>query len=63
MKMQSTMPTEGQFVAVWEHNNVLWSATYKWNEDGELLEFDYDEWLEVGGFHDIHPKEAIYLVG
>lgn len=32
----SKMPSEGQFVAMWEHKGVPWSATFKYNEYGGL---------------------------
>lgn len=52
MKLVTTQPTSGQFVAVWEYNGVLWSDTYMW-EDGKLYQYapdcegSEDEWLEV----------------
>lgn len=36
MKILYDMPTEGQFVAVWEHNGKTWSDTHK-IEDGDLF--------------------------
>lgn len=30
MNSQTTMPTEGQFVAVWEYNGEVWSDAFKW---------------------------------
>lgn len=74
MKMQSTMPTEGQFVAVWEYNDVLWSAVYKWDGD-VLLSYcldqgseDYDEFVNViegSGPSEFTLKKlrATYIVG
>lgn len=29
MNIVTTMPTSGQFVAVWEYAGVLWSETYR----------------------------------
>ncbi len=39
MKTLDSMPTTGQFVAVYEYNNEVWSSTYKW-EDGKLLTYN-----------------------
>lgn len=41
-----TMPTEGQFVAVWPVGEVVFSQTFMW-EDGELMAYDFtkDDWL------------------
>lgn len=36
MKQVDEMPTSGQFVAVWEFNNLAYSSTLKW-VDGVLF--------------------------
>ena len=54
MKTTTTEPTSGQFVAMWEHNGVLWSQNTKINSRGEREVFidAYDEnefgdeWIE-----------------
>ncbi len=33
IKKVKEMPKSGQFVGVWEHKGVIWSCTYKWEED------------------------------
>ena len=33
MKQVSEMPTNGQFVAVWMFNNLVYSATLKWIDE------------------------------
>lgn len=47
MKQVDKMPTSGQFVAVWEFNDRVWSCTYKWDDDGRLSQYYED--LESGG--------------
>lgn len=37
------MPTEGQFIAIWEYDNKIWSGTFKWI--GEKL-FEYQEYFK-----------------
>ena len=32
-----SMPTEGQFVAVWEYKGRIWSDTFKYNKQGKLV--------------------------
>lgn len=41
-----TMPTEGQFVAIWAVGYAPFSQTFMW-EDGELMAYDFtnDDWL------------------
>ncbi|QDH45633.1 hypothetical protein AAM22_gp58 [Pantoea phage vB_PagM_AAM22] len=36
-KQVLTMPTEGQFVAVWIGFDKVWSDTYKWEENSLLV--------------------------
>lgn len=48
------MPTEGQFVAVYEYNGYIWSGTYRYDEDGLIEEYslDIDDFTPVGGSGD-----------
>lgn len=49
-KMVKTLPTEGQFVAIWEHTNKVWSDTFRYVE-GILECYQYeafDEWSIIG---------------
>lgn len=41
-----TMPTEGQFVAIWAIGGAPFSQTFMW-EEGELMAYDFtkDDWL------------------
>ena len=32
-----SMPTEGQFAAVWEYKGRIWSDTFKYNKQGKLV--------------------------
>lgn len=36
-KQVFTMPTEGQFVAVWIGFDEVWADTYKWEENSLLV--------------------------
>lgn len=40
------LPCEGQFIAVWEHDGKIWSATLRWIK-GQLHMHDIerDEWV------------------
>lgn len=40
MKSVNKAPDTGQFVAIWQHNGVLWSGTYRWGDDGLLEEYN-----------------------
>lgn len=55
MKELKEMPTEGQFVAVYEYNGDIWSGAYQWDEDGCVTEYCLydDEFVPVGGMGDI----------
>jgi len=39
MKLTTTPPTSGQFIAVWEYNDLIWSDTFRFNKDGELEKY------------------------
>jgi len=57
MILLKEMPTSGQFVAVWEHNNRIWCSTYYW-QDGEL--FEWQEEYPV--LPDLLPMGAEYCI-
>lgn len=43
-----TVPTEGQFVAVWEYDGLAWSGTYKWINGHLFIADDHgEEWNRV----------------
>lgn len=48
MKEVKEIPKTGQFVAIWENENGIWSQAYKWSQKGVLLKYcDYrDEFDE-----------------
>lgn len=56
MKKVKDMPMTGQFVAVYEYNDQLWSGTYSWDEDGLITEYnlDIDDFEPVGGSGDVY---------
>jgi len=39
-----SMPTEGQFVAVWEYKGRIWSDTFKYNKQGKLVRL---RWADI----------------
>ena len=39
MKEVNEMPTDGQFIVLWEFDDLPWSMICKWNED-KLTEYD-----------------------
>lgn len=63
MKQVNEMPTEGQFVAMWEYNNKIWSDTFRW-VDGSLKisSKDGEDWYE----HQLYPgdicENAIFYI-
>ena len=57
MILVKEMPTDGHFVAVWEHNSRIWSKTYYWC-NGELF-----EWSEEYSVHpDSIPSDSEYCI-
>lgn len=56
MKQLTTMPEDGQFVAVYEYNDQVWSGSYLWDEEGLVTEYciHEDAFVPVGGMGDIH---------
>lgn len=62
-----TMPTEGQFVAIWAVGGAPFSQTFMW-EDGDLMAYDFtnDDWLpqcEHGySVRFLRDKYATYVV-
>lgn len=61
MILVKEMPTSGQFVAVWEYGDVLYSNSYMW-EDDYLVEYneEQDQWLSLCS--DGHLKAATFIV-
>lgn len=62
MKDYTTMPKEGQFIAVWEYDGNFWSGNYKW-VDGELCHLgnDTDIWEKAKGFPYEGQENVRYL--
>lgn len=61
MILVKEVPTTGQFVAVWEYGDVLYSNSYMW-EDDYLVEYneEQDQWLSIYG--NDHFKGAVFIV-
>lgn len=53
MNKLSAMPDDGQFVAIWRIDDVVFSATFL-HDDGELLAYDFmrDDWVFEHGYTD-----------
>ena len=51
MNKLSAMPDDGQFVAIWRIDGVVFSATFL-HDDGELLAYDFmrDDWVVEHGY-------------
>lgn len=64
MRAQYEMPESGQFVAVWEHNDRIWSATMKYDDYGDLIEYcpETDDWHRAQHFTD-DQSPVFLLVG
>ena len=41
MKIVNEVPTDGQFLAIWKHDGVVWSQTYRWIEGKCHLYYNY----------------------
>jgi hypothetical protein len=61
------MPLIGQFVAVYQYNGEVWSGTYRWDEDGLITEYcfndDDDYFSPVGGMGDYNSLPWVCNVG
>lgn len=45
MKMTTTRPTSGEFIAIWEYGGSIWSDTFRWEgEELEIYDCSQDEW-------------------
>lgn len=51
MNKSTVMPDDGQFVAIWRIDGVVFSATFL-HDDGELLAYDFmrDDWVLEHGY-------------
>lgn len=56
MKQVETMPTSGNFVAVWLHKGEVWSTSFHADEDGYYTA--YNE--ESDRFYDQSPDEEFF---
>jgi hypothetical protein len=53
MKRANEMPTEGQFLVVWEFNGLPWSSVYRYH-DGAMERYELakgDEWSSNNWIH------------
>lgn len=57
------MPEEGQFVAVWSYQDVVWSDTFRWI-DGELTQYkeEDDDFHDVEGSHPLYSADSIQFI-
>ncbi|MCK5612539.1 hypothetical protein KAR91_62285 [Candidatus Pacearchaeota archaeon] len=54
MKIVDEHPTEGQFIAVWEYDGVIWSEVRRWNNG--KLEAYYDPIYEEEPWRGTDPS-------
>ena len=65
MKTTTEMPSEGQFVAVWQWNGSPWASTYRMIDGSPQLYNEFtDEWKdEIGAFGSATPITYITEAG
>lgn len=62
-KPHKTMPTTGEFLAIWTFNDKVWSDKFKW-DDGELMYYNAEEDFyskESNGFPSQELENIIYV--
>ena len=64
MNKSTVMPDDGQFVAIWRIDGVVFSATFL-HDDGELLAYDFmrDDWVLEHGYteHALSEMGAVFF--
>jgi len=59
-------PTEGQFIAVWEHEGEIWSSTFDYDNENCLLHYVAsipDKWVHVGdGYNEVFSNGAEFYI-
>ena len=56
------MPTEGQFVAFWYNDGIIWAEIHRY-KDGKLQVFDCDcNWVETDCSEFYEEKGARFIV-
>lgn len=74
MKQVTTMPQEGQFVAVWDYNGKAWSKVLRWaivHDNGtgevrrtlELYDGYKDYWYEIKSYQDVYGTTIYFVAG
>lgn len=62
MRLQDTMPTEGQFVALWMNNGLLWSDTHRY-QNGVLQQLESNgKWVLAAPHRFYEAKSAKFAV-
>lgn len=63
MRRTKKMPKQGQFVAIWEYNGVLWSGVYKYIEDVIYRYNPYaDEFEQLGYSFEAYAENNVYFI-
>ena len=64
MNKSKSMPQDGQFVAIWRIDGVVFSATFL-HDDGYLLAYDFmrDDWVLEHGYteHALSEMGAVFF--
>jgi len=64
MNKLSAMPDDGQFVAIWRIDGVVFGATFL-HDDGYLLAYDFmrDDWVVEHGYTEqaLHEMDAVFF--
>jgi len=57
---KNEMPTSGQFVAMWEFDNQIWSRTLKWVDDVLMfLDIKTNEFVEDSSWPKFDPEDNV----
>lgn len=64
-KTKTTIPSSGQFIAIWKYNGKIWSSVYRWeNNSLYLVEHGGDDLIIVNNSEPILngcAENAVYI--
>ena len=63
MRTTSSMPSKGQFIAVWWHNGKLWSEVLRWEKAQSLVVYTTDNDWANANIEFYERKCATYITG
>ena len=62
MKLVDHMPSDGQFVAIWENNGEIWADTLRTKNGKHQVMESNGEWRDCACTVFLHEKQAKYMV-